>query len=96
MEEPDAVAFDICRDIACLFAFCRDVWISQTIARPGNIVMFHTPAKKSSVELGLVTSVWKGVKAPKLHSAPTPINNAVAFRALQLTAQSPDEAGAFT
>ncbi|CAK9041580.1 unnamed protein product, partial [Durusdinium trenchii] len=48
----------------------------------------------SSVQTGLVLSVWRGVKAPKLICGDVPINCVVAFRAVQLDLQIPPEEGA--
>eukprot|EP00435_Cladocopium_sp_Y103_P038496 s1840_g10.t1 len=56
----------------------------ETLMRlgPGNVVLFQLPAGKdhSGIELGFVVSVWKGVKAPKLHSGQTNVNSCVSFR----------------
>lgn len=52
--------------------------------RPGLVVLFIAPGHEGMVELGLVTSVWRGVKAPKLYSGETPVNSVYAFRVLQL------------
>ena len=43
------------------------------------MVLFHTPTKKITVELGLVISVFKGVKAPKLHPGDVPISSCSAL-----------------
>ena len=58
--------------------------LSSFLLRAGNVVLFHTPTKKITVELGLVISVFKGVKAPKLHPGDVPISSCSAFRVLQL------------
>ncbi|CAK9028884.1 unnamed protein product [Durusdinium trenchii] len=59
--------------------------------KPGNIVLFHTPSRTSSVETGMILSVWRGVKMPKLICGDTPINSVVAFRAVQLQLESASE-----
>lgn len=57
------------------------------------MILFHTPGRTSSVQTGLVLSVWRGVKAPKLICGDVPINCVVAFRAVQLDLQIPPEEG---
>ena len=62
----------------CKTGFCNPV------LRPGNVVLFHVPNAENRIEIGFVLSVWKGVKAPKLHTDPCPIDSVSAFRALTL------------
>lgn len=53
--------------------------------RPGAVVLFIAPGHDANlVEVGLVTSIWRGVKAPRLYSGETPLNSIFAFRVLQL------------
>lgn len=52
--------------------------------RPGSIVLFCTPCKKPVIEVGMVVSVWKGLRAPRLHASAVPVGSCLAFRALRL------------
>ena len=60
--------------------------------RPGNVVIFHTPSKNSYLDVGMVLGVYKGVKMPKLHSGPTPINSVSAFRVVSLDLDDTEQA----
>lgn len=61
------------------------------------MIVFHLPTAapdgKHHLEVGMVVSVWKGVKKPRLHSAESHINSVVAFRAISLNIA--DEDGCF-
>eukprot|EP00435_Cladocopium_sp_Y103_P053525 s768_g17.t1 len=60
---------------------------------PGNVVVFHTPRRKDSyLDIGMVLSVWKGIKQPRLYSGETPINSCTAFRVLSLELADQDQA----
>ena len=48
------------------------------------MVLFQVPGKCYVPEVGLVTSVWKGCKAPKMISSEVPIAACFAFRAMIL------------
>ena len=54
--------------------------------RPGHIVLFQLPERHahSSVELGLVLSIFKGIKAPKVFSGEASAKSIMAFRAVGL------------
>ena len=54
------------------------------LLRPGNIVLFFTPAQKPVVQLGMIIAVWRGLKQPKLFAGETPISSCPAFRAIEL------------
>lgn len=58
--------------------------------RTGNIVLFHVPGANHRVEMGLVISIWKGARKPKLSAAETLIDNCNAFRVVQLHQASQD------
>lgn len=60
-------------------------------ARPGNIVLFCLPSSSQSVDVGMVLSVWRGVKASKLVSSGCPIDNCSAFRVVTLDKRSADD-----
>lgn len=60
------------------------VTIGKRFPRPGNIVLFCTPGKNPMIEVGMIVSAWKGLKAPRLHASPVPVQSCVAFRALRL------------
>ena len=62
--------------------------------RPGNVILFNTPSKHSELQVGLVLSVWKGVKAPRLYSGETPIDSCVAFRAVELSMEDTSQEAA--
>ena len=54
--------------------------------RPGHTVLFQLPERHahSSVELGLVLSIFKGIKAPKVFSGEASVKSIMAFRAVGL------------
>ena len=54
--------------------------------RPGHIVLFQLPESHahSGVELGLVLSIFKGIKAPKVFSGEASVNSIMVFRAVGL------------
>ena len=54
------------------------------------MVLFHVPSPDGHIELGFVLSVWKGIKAPKLHHEEVPIESCPAFRVLQLDLKDED------
>lgn len=45
------------------------------------MILFHVP-QTSEVDIGMVITVWKGVKKPKVHPGEVPINSVAAFRAV--------------
>ena len=49
------------------------------------MVLFQTPVKNSHIEVGLLMTVWKGLKSPKPHAGEVPVQSCVAFRAVQLS-----------
>ncbi len=63
---------------------------STASTRPGNVVVFHVPAIGSGsspprLDVGLVMSVWKGVKKPHVVGSEVPVNSCVAFRCVCLS-----------
>ncbi|CAK9080136.1 unnamed protein product, partial [Durusdinium trenchii] len=58
---------------------------------PGNVVLFHTPSAASEIEIGLVLSCWRGVKAPKMHASEIRIDSCSAFRAVVLNKMSDND-----
>ena len=62
--------------------------VGQSVSqpRPGHICLFQLPNgdKKGGVELGFISSVWKGIRTPRLNTGETPVNSCVAFRAIAL------------
>ncbi len=54
--------------------------------RPGNVVLFQVPSEKekSGIEIGLVTTIWKGVRNPKIVTSEISINACWAFRVVVL------------
>ena len=56
--------------------------------RPGHVVLMklpgHSGTSSAVAQIGMVLTVWKGVKAPKPCSSEVPINGCVAFRAVCL------------
>ncbi len=66
-----------------------DFWrfFGSSLLRPGNVVVFHLAGDGSgepTLELGLVISVWKGIKSPKLVATECHVNSCMAFRAVSL------------
>ena len=37
------------------------------------MVIFHTPSRTACVAIGMVVSVWRGLKQPKLYAGETPV-----------------------
>lgn len=72
--------------------FVRLCWNSTL--RPGNVVLYHLPAGHplEGIEIGLVISVWHGVRNPKMTSSPTRINSLTAFRVVSLDTSDEDPA----
>ena len=54
--------------------------------RNGHIILFQLPNRDvdGGLELGMVMSIWKGVRNPRLITGDSPINSVVAFRAVAL------------
>lgn len=68
-----------------LYENYQEIKNSQELtSRPGNIVLYHQPNSKGTLGIGMVMSVWKGVKAPKMVSGETPIDSCSAFRVVVL------------
>jgi len=51
------------------------------------VVLFQLPNRDlhGGVELGLILSVWKGIKNPRLHAGETAVNSVMAFRCVCLS-----------
>ena len=69
----------------CLFVdshFLLRMWHT----RPGHVVLFNLPNSTDGrgIEIGLVISCWRGIKAPRIFSAPTQVNSCSAFRVVTL------------
>ena len=66
--------------------------------RPGQVIVFQIPgaSTKASVEVGMVLTVWKGVKAPKQFGGPVPVGSCCAFRAVALDVEDPDQDASMT
>lgn len=54
--------------------------------RPGNVILFTLPSSGEvpPVELGMILTVWRGVKAPTPFAGAVNVASSVAFRVLQL------------
>lgn len=63
------------------------------LSRPGHCVLFQLAGAKgnSGVELGVIVSVWRGIKAPKVYAGEVHVNSCPAFRAVALDLQSKDQ-----
>ena len=46
---------------------------------------YRTEICMGGVELGLILSVWKGIKNPRLHAGETAVNSVMAFRCVCLS-----------
>ena len=68
------------------YHFVENPWVLWI--RPGHIVIFHLPATGPNsdphLEIGMILSVWKGIKAPKLCAGECHVNSCTAFRAVSL------------
>ena len=66
--------------------------------RPGHVVVFILPStateKEPLLEIGMLMSVWKGIKDPKVVATDCHVNSCMAFRAITL--QMEDEDRIFT
>lgn len=58
------------------------------------MVLFQMPncCTQKGVEMGLVISVWRGIKAPKLFSGSTNVSSCVAFRVVVLDMEENSDA----
>ena len=75
------------RGFAFVGFFCLARHPSHTDSpRPGNVVLFHLPDGNPNpgVEMGLVITVWRGVKQPKINTRATPCASCRAFRVVSL------------
>ena len=65
---------------------CLSVFISRfmPIPRCGSVVLYHMPGPTAQICLGLVLSIWRRRKAPKLCSPEVPIKCCFAWRVTQL------------
>ena len=69
---------------------CRELhlvaWLSSILMRPGHVVLFTLPcdSKDAKIELGMLMTVWRGIKQPRPHSGEVNVASCVAFRAVQL------------
>ena len=54
--------------------------------RPGTVVLFSLPvsAKRPQVEVGVVLTVWRGLKNPRPHGGEVKVASCVAFRVVKL------------
>lgn len=62
-------------------------FVSKLVLRTGNVALFFLPSCVSEnpvVEVGLITTIWRGVKVPKPFSGECGVNAVVAFRAIEL------------
>ena len=57
---------------------------TESKLRTGNVVLFHKPSKVGGIDLGLVMTIWKGVKAPRQCTSEVAIASCPAFRAVCL------------
>ncbi|CAK9003093.1 ZnF_CDGSH domain-containing protein [Durusdinium trenchii] len=55
---------------------------------PGNCVIFIKPKQPPEFEIGMVLTVWKGIKNPRQFGGEVPINSISAFRVLVLDMKS--------
>ena len=62
--------------------------------RSGHVILFSLPSDsvQPQVELGMVMTVWRGVKNPRPHSGDVQVNSCVAFRAVQLAMETEETA----
>lgn len=83
----------VCYALSFLLILCHfvELRVGWQILRTGHLVLFHTPRKTPYVEIGMVTTIWRGVKKPRPSPGKTPIDNVVAFRVLSLQPQNSDE-----
>ena len=55
--------------------------------RSGQVILFTPPgnsATKPAVEVGMLLTLWRGVKSPKPVTSSLSVNSCVAFRVVQL------------
>lgn len=53
------------------------------------MVLYHLPGKVTKLAVGLVLSLWRGVKQPKLTSPDVPLKNCFAARVVKLAKKDP-------
>ena len=61
--------------------------------RSGNVILFHKPCKDGGVDIGLVLTVWKGVKNPRQSTGEVAIASCSAYRVVVLDKKSQDNCG---
>ena len=64
--------------------------------RSGNVILFHKPCKDGGVDIGLVLTVWKGVKNPRQSTGEVAIASCSAYRVIVLDQKSQDNCGSWT
>ena len=74
--------------------FCK---LTSGKPKPGHTVLFQLPESHahSGVELGLVLSIFKGIKAPKVFSGEASVNSIMAFSFTCLDSSSGVTCGSF-
>jgi len=80
----DTLIFRPSPNLSVVFSFL----LLFCLSRPGHVVVFHLPScgkdGEHHLEVGLVLSVWKGVKKPKQISGECSVTACMAFRAVAL------------
>ena len=61
------------------------------LPRSGNVVLMKLPGLRADAgtDIGLVMTVWRGVKDPRPCATEVPIKGCVAFRAISLSMTDP-------
>eukprot|EP00435_Cladocopium_sp_Y103_P032820 s4175_g8.t1 len=67
---------------------------SPDVIRSGHIVLFSLPCDSAEpqIELGMILTVWRGIKSPKPHSGDVQVTSCVAFRTVQLAMENQEAA----
>ena len=54
------------------------------------MILFKTPGVKQSIEIGMIMTLWKGLRKPKQFSGEVAVNSVVAFRVIALEQANTD------
>ena len=75
-----------------IYRFCDSfkMLMLPACCRSGHIILFSLPCDSAQpqLELGMILTVWRGIKNPRPHSGDVQVASCVAFRAVQLAMEN--------
>lgn len=63
---------------------------SHIVPRPGSCIVFIRPSSEPAMLVGMVLTVWKGQKHPRMFAGEVPISCVSAMRVVELQLSSKD------